>query len=693
MSIRRRQATTTDGMPVADSPPRLRFRTKLFLVFGLLVATALGAALAVVRVETERRVRDDFDERFARTIAAFRQLQDLRRRTVADEVDVLARSNPVFRTVLSTVSVAEDDLGFGGAPPRDEQLRDANLRLRSLLPSLAVASRHDVFAVASAAGELVYTRVDPERFGDSLSDVPPLARAARGEEAIAVWSLASDLPADLPLAPAPPPDAVYEVVAEPVVFGTELHGLVLVGTRIDRDTLDAMRAISGLHVVLLGANAPLLATLETERETGLAARLREGGDRAGAVAESAVAEWNFAGERWLVARAELVPGEARTGLLLLASIDQELGFLRALEWSFLGLGAAILAVALGFAFVLARGVAGPVAQLARAAENVGAGDLDTRVSIATGDELEHLGSAFNRMVEGLRERDRLRRTFERHVSKDVAAELLRHPEALAPRGERREVTVLFSDLAGFTTFSEQRPPEQILDCLNEYFGVICDVALHSGGTVNDLLGDGVLVSWGAPIAHADHAARACRAALLASERLAELAMQWQASGRPTLRWRIGIHTGVVVAGEMGTEERTKYGMIGDAVNLASRLEAANKRFDTTTLVSQQTREHAGDAFVFREVDAIRVGGRAAALRVFEPLGLAGTVSPERLAARDRYEAALAAHRDRDFAHATALLVSLDPEDGPARALLERARQFCAAPPPADWDGVLTLDTK
>ena len=224
-----------------DSAPRLRFRTKLFLVFGLLVATALGAALVVVRIETERRVRDDFDERFARTIAAFRQLQDLRRRTVADEVDVLVRSNPVFRTILSTVSVAEDDLGFGGAPPRDEQLRDANLRLRSLLPSLAVASRHDVFAVASAAGELVYTRVDPERFGASLSEVPPLARAARGEEAIAVWNQMSDLPERLSLAPGTPPDAVYEVVAEPVVFGTELHGLVLVGARIASSVSRSMR--------------------------------------------------------------------------------------------------------------------------------------------------------------------------------------------------------------------------------------------------------------------------------------------------------------------------------------------------------------------------------------------------------------------------------------------------------------------
>ena len=676
-----------------DAPPRLRFRTKLFLVFGLLVATALGAALVVVRVETERRVRDDFDLRFARTLAAFRQLQDLRRHTVADEVDVLARSNPVFRTVLSTVSVAEDDLGFGGAPPREEQLRDANLRLRSLLPSLAVASRHDVFVVASAEGELVYTRVDPERFGDSLLGVPPLARAARGEEAVALWGQASDLPADLPLAPEPPPRAVYEVVAEPVAFGTELHGLVLVGTRVDRDTLDAMRAISGLHVVLLGEDGPLLATLAAQQQQGLAALLHAGEEPLGRAGATSVAEWHFAGERWLAARAEILPGEGRVGFLLLASIDEELGFLRALEWTFLGLGAVILGVALGFAFILARGVADPVAKLARAAAGVGAGDLDTRVEISTGDELEQLGGAFNRMVEGLRERDRLRRTFERHVSKEVAAELLRHPEALAPRGERREVTVLFSDLTGFTTFSEQRPPEEILACLNEYFAVLCDVVLAAGGTVNDLLGDGVLASWGAPIAHRDHAARACRAALLASERLAALAIEWQASGRPALRWRIGIHTGVVVVGEMGTEERTKYSMIGDAVNVASRLEAANKQFDTTTLVSQETRDQAGDAFVFREIDAIQVVGRATPLRIFEPLGTRDAALPERIAARDCYEAALLAYRARDFARAVALLAAQSPADGATRSLLERARRFCDSPPPADWDGVLTLDAK
>jgi class 3 adenylate cyclase len=340
-------------------------------------------------------------------------------------------------------------------------------------------------------------------------------------------------------------------VAEPVVFADELHGLVLVGVRIDRDTLDAMSAISGLHVALLGDGANVVATLPPAAREALVAQLHEAAELPSATGVTAAREWRLAGERWLVARRSFQAMSASASLL--ASIDAELGFLRALEASFLALGAAVLALALGLAFLLARGVARPVAELARAAERVGAGDLDTRVDVTTGDELEQLGASFNRMVAGLRERDRIRRSFERHVSREVVAELLRHPEALAPRGARRTVSVLFSDLEGFTSLSEQRAPEEVLACLNEYFEVLCGAVLDAGGTVNELLGDGVLAYFGAPVAHPDHAARACRAALAASQRRRSPALAYATSAAALAHRH---HTGEVVIGEMGTEERT-----------------------------------------------------------------------------------------------------------------------------------------
>jgi len=659
----------------------MRFRTRIFLAVAGVACLALATALFGARHEAERRAGAEIAERFARTGAAFRQLQALRRRIVADEVDSLARSHPLFRTVLSTAS-AEDDLGFGGLPSLADRLRDANLRLRSLLPSLALAERHEVFAVASAGGELIFDKLDPTRFGDDLSGIAVLREAAGGAQAVGLWSRAADLPAELRLVPEPPPRAVYEVIAQPIAFGEEVHGLVLAGGRIDREALEDLRAIADVHVALVAGGALVASTLDAAQAAAVEARLAELPDGAGA----APVQVRLDGERFLVARVAIDPSAA---FLLLRSLDAELGFVRALERAAALLAAAVLAGALAVGFALARGITRPIATLARAAERVGRGELDTQVSIATGDELEELGDTFNGMVRGLRERDRIRRTFERHVSKHVADEILRHPEAVARAGERRVVSVLFADLGGFSALAERSDPEAVVARLNEYFAAVCEAVLAEEGTVNELLGDGMLAFWGAPLAQPDHAARACRAALACRERLARLTEGWQAAGLGALRFRIGVHTGPVVVGEMGTPERSKYGVIGDAVNLASRLEGANRFYGTQLLVSGETRSAAGDGFAFREVDRVRVAGRDTPVSLFEPLGAAGAVAPERLTAAARYETALAAWRAGDADAARAALCAVAPDDGPATAL--RARLADAGTPAAD--GVVTLPAK
>jgi adenylate cyclase len=693
---------------------RLRFRTRIFLAVAGVACLALATALFGARQEAERRAGAEIAERFARAGAAFRQLQALRRRIVADEVDSLARSHPLFRTVLSTAS-AEDDLGFGGLPSLGDRMRDANLRLRSLLPSLPLAERHEVFAVASAGGELIFDKLDPERFGDDLSGIAVLREAAGGAQAIGLWSRAADLPAGMRLVPEPPPRAVYEVIAQPIAFGDEVHGLVLAGGRLDRAALEDLRAIADVHVALVAGGELLATTLDEAQAAGLTAGVAQAlaarggavpaGSGAGALAPALpVTGLRLGGERFLVARAAIAPEpdapaagrDPSAAFLLLRSLDAELGFVRALERAAALLAAAVLAGALAVGFALARGITRPIAQLARAAERVGRGDLDTQVSIATGDELEGLGDTFNGMVRGLRERDRIRRTFERHVSKHVADEILRHPEAVARAGERREVSVLFADLGGFSALAERSDPEAVVARLNEYFAAVCEAVLAEEGTVNELLGDGILAFWGAPLAQPDHAARACRAALACRERLARLTGRWQDSGLGALRFRIGVHTGPVVVGEMGTPERSKYGVIGDAVNLASRLEGANRFYGTELLVSGETRAAAGAGFVFREVDRVRVAGRTAPVTLFEPLAAAGDGRDDPPALRDGYESALAAWRAGDAARAAERLAALRaafPDDGPTAALLARVAAGAGAAPEPGWDGVHELPTK
>jgi len=687
----------------------LRLRAKIFLALALLACVSLAAALLAVQVVATRRAHADAGERFARAQSAFARVQALRGRFVAQAVDALAQTNPQFRTVLATASVASDDLGFG-APAGG--LADANLRLRSLVPSLAVAQRADVFVVTSAAGVLLYASADPERVGVDLSALPVLGKAARSEDALALWSRATDVPTGVKLAPVAPPRAVYEVVGEPVVFGEEIHGFVLVGSRVDRALLDVVRQTAGLDVALALPGAPPISTLPESGAAALAARLAAPpeGDTEAPRASDGLEEWTLGGERYLVGRAEITPEaraagsssaplapatpalEATPHFLLFSSLRPTLVFLHAVERAVFVVGALVLGAALAAAFGLARGITEPVDRLARAAARVGRGELDASVEIASGDELEALGTSFNQMVAGLRERDRIRHTFERHVSKSVAEEILRRPDAVERRGERREVSVLFVDLGGFSAHAEASGPEAALARLNEYFDAASEAIFAHAGTVNELLGDGLLAFFGAPIPQDDHATRACLAALACRERLAALTERWRAEGVADLRFRIGLHAGPVIVGEMGTRERVKYGAIGDTVNLASRLEGVNRVYGTCVLCSGEIEDRARDTIAFRPIDVVRVVGRASFVALFEPLGPHACVAPEVVARAERHAAALACYRAGDFGRAEALfaaLVAEAPDDTAARTLLARTRSA----PPRDFDGVFQLEQK
>jgi len=378
--------------------------------------------------------------------------------------------------------------------------------------------------------------------------------------------------------------------------------------------------------------------------------------------------------------------------VLIASYAEERAFVRSMRTSLLAVVAVILAASLAAAFTIARGITTPVRALAKAARRIGAGELDAEVRIASPDELGELGDAFNEMTRGLRERDRLRRTFERYVSKEVAAEILRHPELAPVGGVARELTVGFIDIGGFTSLAEKLGAQEIVARLNEYFETVCRAVLARDDTVNEFVGDGVVAYWGAPMPQPDHAVRACLAALACRDALERLAASWQAAGLPSPRFRIGLHTGALVVGEIGSQERRAYRAVGDAMNLAARLESANKQYGTRILISETTRAQAGDAILAREVDCVRVVGRAQPVRLYEPLAPAGAASEAQRALVARTAQAFAHYRAREFAAAARDFAACAP-DAAAELLRDRAQAFATAPPPADWDAVHALDSK
>ena len=218
--------------------------------------------------------------------------------------------------------------------------------------------------------------------------------------------------------------------------------------------------------------------------------------------------------------------------------------------------------------------------------------------------------------------------FGQYMSGTVINHLLEHPEKLQLGGERRRVTLFFSDLAGFTTISERLSPETVVGLLNDYLSAMTEIILDEEGTVDKFEGDAIMAFWGAPLDQPDQAARACRAALRQQAALKELNRQFAGLNLPPLAMRIGLNTGDAIVGNLGSVKRFDYTVIGDTVNLASRLEGVNKFYGSYIMASETTMAACAGAVEFRELDLVAVKGKEQAIRVFEVLGLPGELEPE-----------------------------------------------------------------
>jgi adenylate cyclase len=280
--------------------------------------------------------------------------------------------------------------------------------------------------------------------------------------------------------------------------------------------------------------------------------------------------------------------------------------------------------------------------------------------------------------------------FQHYLSPEVVNEVLEDPGKLGLRGSIQEVTVFFSDLAGFTSIAEALSPEELTALLNDYLTPMSNIIQEHGGCLDKYEGDLIMSFFGAPVTYEDHARRACFAALENQERLQRLREEFAQAGRPPLYARIGLASGPVRVGNMGSEIRFDYTVMGDTANLASRLEGINKLYATSIMVSETTRKAVGDAVVAREVDMVRVKGKAEPVRIYELLAKAGGLDGPWEQVLELYSSALALYRKRDFTNAASgfeEVLKLRPDDGPTLAMLSRCRVYATSPPPGDWAGV------
>ena len=355
-----------------------------------------------------------------------------------------------------------------------------------------------------------------------------------------------------------------------------------------------------------------------------------------------------------------------------------------------------------FASLVTTGLMRPIRSLVLGTRAIEEGKLDTEVPITSTDEIGALTRSFNNMVGELRIKERIKDTFGKYVDPRIVADLLQRPDLTSGSGERRMVTIFFSDIEGFTSIGENLTPGTLVAVINRYFTVMSEPVTKNGGIIDKYIGDGIMAFWTPPFVGSEqHATGACLAAIEQLEALVGFQQMLPEligvrKAVPAIRIRIGIATGEVVVGSIGSDTIRGYTVIGDAVNLGARLEGAAKQYGVRILISDKTYEMAAAVVEVRELDFIRVTGKTEPVRVFEVLGRRGELTTDRSTLRDQFQEGLAYYRAGQWDSAERLFqqcLTIDPSDTASRLFVERVAHFRREPPAAPWDGVWTLSHK
>jgi adenylate cyclase len=681
----------------------------------LLSVLALTVALVVtwraVEAAAEDKIRGDLD----RTLEAFQRLSHSTQTRIRDVADAHARDR-TFKDVALTVNSDDSTAGLDDGDAELEGIQSAH--------DVIISADTDAFgwdenpekriwAFFNVRKRLVFTHGDDEQVGSAVDGLPLLEQALREGFASGREGFASELWSPAYLRGLP-----FTFVPEKHLLQHE-DDLLLVhahlATTSGGESSVERPARRPIGVVLTGRWVKELL-LENSLEQGapgadlqgararFALRAQDGAlatsDKAAApvllkTLASAIHEpikETIGKDRYLLRQAVFpdVKGTDIGRVFVMQNLDAEIEpILKGVRDWMLPTAVGVVLLAFVLAVLLARRLSAPLVQLEAAARQVRLGSLDVEVPVQGTDEVGRLTGAFNEMVAGLRQRDQIHGLFKRYLDPQVVDELIRNPEKAAPGGERRELTVLFSDLVGFTSMSEEMSPEALVDMLNGYFERATEVLGKHGATLDKFIGDAIMCFWNAPLPQEDHAARACLTALRLVAVVEQLAPELEARGMARLHCRIGLNTGPGVVGNIGSRAAQDYTVIGDTVNLASRLEGAAKVYGTRILVSEETVLAARGTVLARELDLLRVKGRQLPVRVYELVDVAGAPPPAHLA---RFAEGLALYRARRFTEARELFLS-SPEDPPSRIFAARCEALSTLPPPEDWDGVFSLETK
>ncbi|MEM9772755.1 MAG: adenylate/guanylate cyclase domain-containing protein, partial [Cyanobacteria bacterium P01_D01_bin.73] len=359
------------------------------------------------------------------------------------------------------------------------------------------------------------------------------------------------------------------------------------------------------------------------------------------------------------------------------------------------LAAIATGIGLTFASVVTLGLVRPIKRLVEGTQKIEEGELGITVPITTRDEVGQLSTAFNQLATDIQEKEHIKSTFGQYVDPRIVETLIQNPgdEAIA---RQEEMTVFFSDMAGFSTISEMLTPAGLVSLIDRYLTFASEPIKANRGVIDKFIGDAVTAFWGPPfVAETDHAKLACYAALEQLSQLIKLRrllpeIMGIRKGLPDIRIRVGLATGDLVAGNIGSETLKSYTVMGPAVQIAEYLEGASKKYGTTILMTDTTKQAAGDGIATREIDRITLPGQAQPTPIHELLDIVGNLSVQQELLRRHFTDGLSAYYDRNWDSAEQSLTegaAIAPDDQPTQLYLQRIAHYRQHPPAADWDGV------
>lgn len=486
-------------------------------------------------------------------------------------------------------------------------------------------------------------------------------------------------------------DQTHQMVVVPLLAPSPIAWLC-VSFLIDQKLVNELRRLTLSHISLFreeGNNAVLItSTLSgglNKELLGKVGQLKRESDKSFLL--------DLAGENYVTLVTTIFKGEtSKVTAVLQRSLEKALQPFYRLRTALAIIAAVGLGVMIIGGVLTSRTVTKPVNTLVEGVREISKSNYNHIVTVDQQDELGELAGAFNKMTIGLAERDKVRNLLGKVMSPAVAHELLNKEVTLG--GEERVMTAFFSDIAGFTSISEKMKPTELVSFLNEYLSAMAEIIYETDGVIDKFIGDAVVSFWGAPLPAENHAELAVKAAVGMQKKLAAMRANWRKAGKEELFMRIGINTGSMVVGNMGSADRMDYTMMGDSVNLAARLEGANKYYGTDIMISESTYLLVREKYLCRELDRICVQGKTESIKVYEVLDESLKVGDEMKKFAARFEEALTVFRRGDFKKAMEFFENCNAmrngSDAACSLYLKRASDCLADPPGKEWEPVYNL---